>query len=100
MIIYRYEKEDGGGPFCTKDGYLRTNKDVYFDDDTLYGCISIDSLNKWFKNYKDLIKDCYIVAYSIPDKECIIRGREVIFPKKYSYSNFNVDIDINQKSIF
>ena len=48
MIIYRYEKEDGGGPFFTSDGHSRTHSDIYFNDDVLCGAESIDDLNKWF----------------------------------------------------
>lgn len=85
MIIYRYEKKDGGGPFCTKDGYLRTNNKVRFCDNTLYGCVSLESLQEYFKDYTDLILDCDIVKYDVPDHECIIQERQVIFPKKYAY---------------
>ena len=64
MIIYRYEKPDGGGPFCTRDGYLRNDSITHFTDDTLSGCKSIEDLNKWFKHQPQfLLKDCKIIKY-------------------------------------
>jgi len=65
MIIYRYEKEDGGGPYFTPDGHSRTYTDIYFNDDILCGAESIDNLNKWFieRNATKLIQDCKIVKY-------------------------------------
>ena len=65
MIIYRYEKEDGGGPYFTPDGRSRTHSDIYFNDDILCGAESIDNLNKWFieRNATKLIQDCKIVKY-------------------------------------
>lgn len=48
MIIYRYEYPDGGGPFLTRDGVSRTNPEYVFDDNTLYGCDTIEHLNEWF----------------------------------------------------
>lgn len=48
MIVYRYEMPDGGGPFCTREGQVRTNSGIQFDDDTLYCCQSVDKLKKWF----------------------------------------------------
>ena len=48
MIVYRYEMSDGGGPFCTRTGQMRTHPDIYFNGDTLYGCESIEKLNEWF----------------------------------------------------
>ena len=65
MIIYRYEKEDGGGPYFTLDGHSRTHLSIHFNDDTLYGAESIDSLKKWFieRNATELIQDCKIVKY-------------------------------------
>ena len=48
MIIYRYEYPDGGGPFLTREGVSRTHPEYVFDDNTLYGCDSIESLNDWF----------------------------------------------------
>lgn len=48
MIVYRYEMSDGGGPFCTRAGQVRTRSDIRFDDDTLYCCQSISKLKEWF----------------------------------------------------
>lgn len=49
MIIYRYEYPDGGGPFLTRDGVSRTHPEYQFDDNTLYGAVSIKALENWFK---------------------------------------------------
>lgn len=63
MTIYRYELPDGGGPFCTKDGRKRDDPSIWFNDDTLYGCKSIEELNLWFDkrniNYSNYILTKY-----------------------------------------
>ncbi len=48
MIVYRYEMPDGGGPFCTREGQIRTRSNIWFNDDTLYCCKSISKLEEWF----------------------------------------------------
>ena len=50
MIIYRYEYLDGGGPFLTRDGTSRTHPEYSFNDNTLYGCDTIEHLNEWFNS--------------------------------------------------
>lgn len=87
MKIYRYEHQDGGGPYCDFRGYPR-DMNVNFPIDTsyLYGCLSIDKLNKYFENHQDLIKDCKIYVYDIPDDDVKINEYQVQFPKKY-YKN-------------
>ena len=42
MKIYRYEHQDGGGPFCTIDGKLRINKNITYNNNLLFGCSSIE----------------------------------------------------------
>jgi len=61
-IFYRYEKEDGGGPFFTKDGINRQMGDIC-NDDTLNGCLSVEDLNSWFNKRNIDISDCKIVKY-------------------------------------
>jgi len=48
MTFYRYEIEDGGGPFFTKDGVLRTDPSIISSDNTLSVCASEADLHKWF----------------------------------------------------
>lgn len=83
MIIYRYEKEDGGGPFFTPNGHSRTYPDIYFNDDILCGAESIDNLNKWFieRNATKLIQDCKIVKYEGELIHKFIHSGEVVIRK-------------------
>ena len=86
MKIYRYEKDDGGGPWCTLNGKLRSHpNEVQMNDPYVYGCSSLEALNDYFKNYKDinLLKDCVLKIYDIPENEVIIAARQVLFPKIY-----------------
>ena len=54
MLIYRYEKEDGGGPFFYKDGteraIVKDGTPLILRQDMLYGCLSLDSLNLYWKS--------------------------------------------------
>lgn len=85
MKIYRYEKEDGGGPFCTKEGILRTSPDVIFKDKILYGCISLNSLHEYFKDMQEIIQDCSVKTYEVDIKDILkINDREIIFKMKES----------------
>lgn len=87
MKIYRYERPDGGGPFCTIDGKLRINKNITYNNNLLFGCSSIEQLFKWFENYQSLLYGCKIKIYDIPDSEVIIGEDEVLFPKGYTSIN-------------
>lgn len=86
MIIYRYEKEDGGGPYFTPDGRSRTHSDIYFNDDILCGAESIDNLNKWFieRNATKLIQDCKIVKYEGELIRKFLHSGEVVIRKSTS----------------
>lgn len=86
MIIYRYEKEDGGGPFFTFDGHSRTHSDIYFNDDILCGAESIADLNKWFieRDATKLIQDCKIVKYEGELIRKFLHNGEVVIRKSTS----------------
>lgn len=86
MKIYRYEKSDGGGPWCTLDGKLRSHpNEVQMNDPYVYGCSSLTALNEYFQNRKDvnILADCILKIYDIPEEEVIISTRQVLFPKTY-----------------
>lgn len=61
-IFYRYEKEDGGGPFFTTDGVNRQTGDIC-NDDTLNGCLSVEKLDDWFNKRNIDISDYKLVKY-------------------------------------
>lgn len=53
MKIYRYEHEDGGGPFVKPDGWLRFGpkmKIVSLVPGAKYGCPSLKQLLLYFKD--------------------------------------------------
>lgn len=81
MIIYRYEYPDGGGPFLTREGVSRTHPEYQFDDNTLYGCNTIEHLKDWFARRNidipdemQICKYCGEVVHEYPELgEVIIR---------------------------
>lgn len=85
MLIYRYEMLDGGGPYCTRDGKLRSDLTLQMNDPWLYGCVSLESLVQYWKqqNVPELLKDCTIKIYDIPEEQVHKGTRQVIFPKTY-----------------
>lgn len=90
MLVYRYEHKDGGGPFFTQDGRLRTNKKIKFDDGLLSGCLSLDLLKKYWKEQynSDLyLKDCSIKIYDVLEKDIIKSRSHILFPNKYCSIN-------------
>lgn len=89
MKIYRYEANDGGGPWITFEGRIRTNPDDtnIYDDGYLCGCTSMKKLEEYFKTYEQDNLDFSkyrLVIYDVPADEIIFNKREVLFPKKYS----------------
>lgn len=86
MKVYRYEKNDGGGPWCTLDGKLRSHPDeVQMNDSYAYGCLSPEALKEYFDKYTDtsILAECTLKIYDIPENEVIISARQVLFPKSY-----------------
>jgi len=63
MIMYRYELPDGGGPFCTYDGILRTAPEYKMCDDSFSGCETISDLEKWFSIRKININNFILAKY-------------------------------------
>ena len=78
IIFYRYEREDGGGPFFTRDGVNRQTGNIC-NDDTLNGCLSIEKLDDWFNKRNIDISDCKMVeyvgelVYRFEDGSCLFR---------------------------
>lgn len=86
MFLYRYEMKDGGGPWCTPDGYLREGDyKENIDDGTKYAMTSIFSLFNYFKDKNIDLSKCRIVIYDIPIKDIVFLKfkNEVRFPKYY-----------------
>jgi hypothetical protein len=66
MIIYRIEKEDGGGPFYYRDGRPRDSSMPDFsngDINILYGADSLENLKHIINNYNLNINDFIIKTY-------------------------------------
>lgn len=79
MLVYRYEKPDGGGPWFYKDGTVRyplPHEHLYIDSQEkyLYGCDSLKSLFDYFSTQKVDVNNCTIQTYNIPEKRIIKMG--------------------------
>lgn len=87
MRVYRYEMEDGGGPWFTREGSLRDKPTkIRFNDGVLYGCTSLEELFDYFRqeSHKVDLDDCIVRVYEISDEDIeIISPGQVIFPKTY-----------------
>lgn len=84
MKVYRYDHKDGGGPFMTADGILRSNNEVKMNNGYLSCCLSLNELNKWFYSHNGVdLTNCYINIYEIPEKELKKSASHYYFPKKY-----------------
>lgn len=87
MLVYRYENDDGGGPWFYKNGLVRypLPDHLYLDtDDYLYGCDSLKSLIEYFSQQKININNCTIKTYEVPKEEIIFLNNQIKFPKKYA----------------
>lgn len=92
MLIYRYEMEDGGGPYASYDGHWRSEnpKIPPMDDGTLSGCISIKKLKEYWNtdsHPKGITDGCSIKIYDVRDQDIIYTISHVRFPKKYKSIN-------------
>lgn len=85
--IYRYEKADGGGPWCTPDGKLRTNLELKtYADEYFYGCSSKEALDKYMESSwgwntleekENLFKELILRIYEGPkDKVIFLKAGE------------------------
>lgn len=87
MLIYRYETEDGGGPWFYKNGDIRhpLPEHLYIDtDDYLYGCTSLDELFDYFYQQNISLNNCKLKTYEVPKEEVRFLNNQVKFPKKYA----------------
>ena len=69
MYVYRYEDENGNGPFFFQDGTKRNNfplKLHYGPTHWISGCLSIPELKYWFATYGLILSDNFkIVRYEV-----------------------------------
>ena len=90
MLIYRYEAEDGGGPWFYKNGTIRhplPYKNLYLknQEEYLYGSTSLENLLEYCSIQEADINNCILKTYDIPDNEIIeVSGWQIKFPKKYA----------------
>lgn len=80
MLVYRYEKPDGGGPWFYKDGRVRyplPHEYLYINSQEkfLYGCDSLKSLFEYFSTQKVDVNNCTIQTYDIPERKVIKIGK-------------------------
>lgn len=74
---------DSGGPYFTLDGVCRKNSNIVCKDLYVHGCDSLEKLVIYFKYANDVLNDCVVKTYEIPDRDIIIQERQLLFPKKY-----------------
>ena len=74
MTVYRIEDKNGEGPFCHKDGTLKTDKTIKFN-----GCnwlYAFDDLSCFLRNsYKPFYNSPEYVLFEIKISEPVNRGR-------------------------
>lgn len=93
MLVYRYERLDGGGPFFNPYGKVRyniTHLGPIVGNGYLSGCLSQALLDKYWanqKNSKYYLKDCILKIYDIPKNEIIHSQEHIYFPKHYKPIN-------------
>ena len=93
MLIYRYERPDGGGPFFTRDGRIRLNTEhmgPIIGGEYLSGCLSKELLDKYWSQQKDneyYLAGCILKIYEVPDDEVIDSAEHVYFPNRYQPIN-------------
>ena len=80
MIFFRYEKEDGGGPYFTFDGINRITKKIS-EDDTLDGCLTIQTLKNWFVGKETVLQNCSIKKYEGEFLHINIKTNNAVFKK-------------------
>lgn len=85
MKVFRLENiYDGGGPWCTRGGRLRSNPNIIMDECYLFGCKSLNDLYRYIDAHEKVdLSQTHIAIYDIPDKEICFEERQVTFPKTY-----------------
>ena len=81
--IFRYEMEDGGGPFFTPDGQARHDKNIKFESDFLLsGCLSKKELEQWFFERGIDASNYILKEYSIDSNKIIFNKTHILFQKE------------------
>lgn len=62
LIFYRYERDDGGGPYFTRDGQCRTSC-FKSQDNILSGFLNIRDLRAWAYYNKSVLDGCALCKY-------------------------------------
>lgn len=95
MRVYRFEREDGAGPFFDINGNSRGTSFDFKKTNYFWGFVTLKSLKEYFDKRQELIKDCKLIVYDIPFN-CIHFETEtkVSFPKKYKINGKEIKIDL------
>lgn len=67
--IYRYEHEDGGGPFVKINGQVHSNPELYMSPlkkGAIYGCTSLEKLQQYFTGQEYKFMMCQkVILYTM-----------------------------------
>lgn len=95
MRVYRFEREDGAGPFFDINGNSRGVSSDFKKTNYFWGFITLYSLREYFNERQELIKNCKLMVYEIPFNYIYFETEtKVSFPKKYKVNGKEIEIDL------
>ena len=90
MTVYRLEDKDGNGPFCYKDGIVKTNPKIKFDCSWLYAFDDLENFQEL--SYKEFLNNTDYILYKIELSQAITNAKshEVKFFPQYIISKTKI----------
>lgn len=84
MKIYRFEKEDGAGPFFEISGKRLNSKQRIKETNEFFGFVSLEKLKTYFEKDKALVEGMRLMVYDVPAAQVkFYKNGEVSFGKKW-----------------
>ena len=97
MTIFRLEDEDGNGPFFYKDGTSRTDNDLRFEDEGIFGFTDLSRFQE--PSYIGFYNDDSFNLYEVVVSNVIsLRNRQAVFLESHIISKRKIDKDKSRVS--
>lgn len=91
MKLYRFEKEDGAGPFFDINGNSRGTSTDFKETNYFWAFTNLKDLKEYFKGRRELIEKCKLMVYTVPPDQVIFETQtKVSFPREFKINGIEL----------
>ena len=91
MKIYRFEKEDGAGPFFLINGKRLVVTQSLKETNEFFGFYSLEKLKEYFEEDKELVKNMKLIVYDVPAAQVrFYKNGEVSFSGQWKHGGIEL----------